>query len=392
MSQDYPNEVPESIIRETEEFMSVSEEDVYRVMELLPLPVLITDADDRFLFVNQPAREFLNYGDEDLVGKKTPQIFYNRQPTLLAEAGKGPQANVERFETELLRRDGEIVWGEVFASLLPGNRNQIVICDITERKQAERDFILSEERLWQNQKYDALGKLAGGVAHELNNLLAIILLQTDILTLQLPPGSPYHHRVSEIKAVIDNAADIVQQMLAFGCRQVMYPSLIDLNQVVNLFSEKLPDLIKENIQVSINLNPDLGVCFIDYKQVENVLADLTRNAAAAMSEGGVLKIETTNIVLDEKSVKHAAQPTGSYIQLSVTDNGVGMNAEVKEQIFEPHFSAKPVNKGVGLDLATAYGIVKQLKGFIWVESERDRGTTFTIQFPKAEPPSTLAEY
>lgn len=391
MNQEDTKPPPELIIRPSDELIGVSEEDLYRVMEFVPLPVLVADADNRYLFINQPARDFLDCRDENIAGKKIPHIFHARGHKLKANAGDPPPAAGERFETALARRDGEIVWGEVFASLLPGNRRQIFICDITERKCAEHNFILSEERLWQNQKYDALGKLAGGVAHELNNLLAIILLQTDILRLQLPPDSSHYHRVNEIKSVVDNAAGIVRQLLAFGGRQVMHPSLIVLNQVVTSFAEKMPALINENIEARINLNPRLGACFVDCQQVENVLTNLVRNAAAAMAEGGVLEIETTNVILDNQSVRHTAQPTGSYVQLSVTDNGIGMNSEVKEHIFEPFSSAKQTDKSVGLGLATAYGIVKQLKGFIWVESEANRGTTFTIQFPNAEQPSTFAE-
>jgi len=388
MNQEDTREPTESMIRPSDEFIGVSDEDLYLVMEFVPLPVLIADAENRYLFMNQPAHDFLDCRDENIAGKKMPQIFHARRHKSKVHGGSPPPAAGERFETELVRRDGKIVWGEVFASLLPGNRRQIIICDITERKHSEHNSILSEERRWQDQKYEALGKLAGGVAHELNNLLAIILLQTDILRLQFPPGGSHYNRVNEIKAVVDNAAGIVRQLLAFGRRQVMYPSLIVLNEVVTGFAERMPALINENIDVRLNLNPRLGACFVDCQQVENVLADLVLNAAAAMPEGGELLIETTNFMLDNQSVRHTAQPSGSYVQLSVTDNGIGMDSEAREHIFEPLFSTKQTDKNWGAGLATAYGIVKQLKGFIWVESEANQGTTFTIQFPQAGRPST----
>ncbi len=369
--------------------MLTDQESLSRFIELIPIPIFIADAENRCLSMNCPAREFFGYHDETVVGEKIFDVFHTAQyAENIANDWSGNYE--ERYELEFVRPDGTIVWGEVISCSLPENCRQILIYDVTERKRTEQALLLSDERVWQNHKYDALGKLAGGVAHDFNNFLAVIMLQTDMLGLQLPADSPHHHRVNEIKAVVNNAVEIVRQLLAFGRKQPMNSDLVNLNRVVTEFSKKLPALIGENIETKIDLNPQLGVCFIDCKQMENVLLNLIRNAVEAMPDGGIIEIKTTNIILDESTVHHKAQPTGSYVQISIADNGEGMNAEVLEHLFEPFFSTKKSDMSAGLGLATVYGIVKQSRGFIWVESEISRGTTFIVQFPNVEQPVEMA--
>lgn len=256
--------------------------------------------------------------------------------------------------------------------------------DITLAKQTEQAFIEAEEQRRQSQKVEAIGRLAGGIAHDFNNFLAVIMLHVGMLNLQLPADSSLRYRIDEIKSVTENAAGMVRQLLAFSRKQPMNPQPVVLNHLVRGFIKVLRPLLGEDIEVKLTLNDDLGVCFVDPNQITQILMNLAVNARDAIQKGGEILIETSNLVLDKRSARHKAQPLGSYVQLTVTDNGVGMDAPTQERIFEPFFTTKEVGKGTGLGLSTVYGIVKQSNGFIWVESRTNEGTTFKIQFPRID--------
>ncbi|MEK7725437.1 MAG: ATP-binding protein, partial [Acidobacteriota bacterium] len=259
-------------------------------------------------------------------------------------------------------------------------------------KQPAQAYIESEEQLRQSQKVEAVGRLAGGIAHDFNNFLAVIMLHIDMLNLQLPAESSLRYRVSEIKTVTENAAGMVKQLLAFGRKQTLQPHPIVLNQVVKQFMEVLRPLVGEDVDIQLDLHPDLGVCFVDPNQVNQVLMNLAVNARDAMPKGGKLRIRTENIQLNKGDIrKRKPQPTGSYIQLTVTDTGMGMDQQTQKRIFEPFFTTKEAGKGTGLGLATVYGIIKQSNGFIWVESEQNHGTIFKVQFPRVDQPSTAVK-
>ena len=259
--------------------------------------------------------------------------------------------------------------------------------DITALKQARQTFLESEEQLRRSQKVEAIGRLAGGIAHDFNNFLAVIMLHVDMLSLQLPVNSPLRFRIDEIKSVTNNAAGMVRQLLAFGRKQTLQPHPIVLNHIVQEFIKIIRPLIGEDIEVEVDLDPNLGVCFIDKDQTVQILMNLAVNARDAMPTGGVLKIQTSNVILSKHQLRLKSQPVGEYVQLTVSDNGIGMIPETRKHIFEPFFTTKEPNKGTGLGLATVYGIIKQSNGFIWVESEPGQGTTFEVQFPRIDQPA-----
>lgn len=263
--------------------------------------------------------------------------------------------------------------------------------DITATKQAQQAFQESEEQLRQSTKIEAIGRLAGGIAHDFNNFLAVIMLHVDMLNLQLPPESPLRFRISEIKSVTNNAAEMVRQLLAFGRKTTLQPHPVVLNQVVREFVKILRPIVGEDIEIQLKFDAELGVCFVDPNQIIQVLMNLAVNARDAMPHGGILKIETRNTKIDKNTPRHKAQPRGTYIELCVTDNGVGMESTIQERIFEPFFTTKESGKGTGLGLATVYGIVKQSNGFIWVESEIGKGTQFRVQFPRIDQPATVVK-
>ncbi|NNE98842.1 MAG: PAS domain S-box protein [Pyrinomonadaceae bacterium] len=256
--------------------------------------------------------------------------------------------------------------------------------DITERKRAEKAYRVAEEQLRHSQKIEPIGRLAGGIAHDFNNFLAVIMLQVDMINRKLPENDPLRPRVNDIKTVTDNAAVMVKQLLAFGRKQTLQPQPLVLNDVVEEFIKIIRTLIGEDIEITLKLDQNLGVCFVDPNQMTQILMNLAVNARDAMHRGGKLSIETSNITIDENTFKHRAQPKGTYIELTVRDNGIGMSAKTKKHIFEPFFTTKEAGKGTGLGLATVYGIVKQSKGFIWVNSKLQEGTTFTLHFPRTD--------
>ncbi|MEP6925788.1 MAG: ATP-binding protein [Pyrinomonadaceae bacterium] len=288
-----------------------------------------------------------------------------------------------RFETPQVSSDGSVIICEVDAAFLEGESQCVCAFfhDITERKQAEKTLLESESQLHQSQKIEAIGRLAGGIAHDFNNFLAIVMLHIDMLNLQLPSDSPMRYRVNEIKSATNSAAGLVRQLLAFSRKQMIQPRAVSLNRVVVELSKILRRLIGEDIELQLELESKLGVCFVDPDQMTQILMNLVVNARDSMPNGGVLTITTTNISLNSRSIRNKAQPPGSYVQLSVKDSGTGMDSETQEHIFEPFFTTKEPGKGTGLGLATVYGIVKQSNGFIWVSSEIGKGTMFNIHLP-----------
>ena len=365
----------------------VSDDDLKRFVEISPFPAFVIDQDCNFISVNATAYKFLGYAPGDLKASKLTKIARSQESWSLPDAVHRFLHGPEKWaDWEFLRRDQHWVWGEVTAQSLPGERWLVFVYDIADRQRVAAALLASEERRWQSKKIEALERLAGGIAHDFNNLLAVILLQTEMLNLQLTADNPLVRRVDEIKAVASDAAAIVRQLLAFGRKQPMNPAPVVLNEVVEGFCGNIAAYVGDNIHPVLDLDPALGICFVDRQQIAQALVFLAVNAKDAMPDGGNLRIESTNIMVDKLN-SHKSQPGGPYIQIAVSDNGIGMNPQTEDHIFEPFFSTKESDKGAGLSLASVYGIVKQSGGFIWVESEVGRGTSFKIQFPRIDPPN-----
>jgi signal transduction histidine kinase/ActR/RegA family two-component response regulator len=240
-----------------------------------------------------------------------------------------------------------------------------------------------EEQLRQSQKMDALGRLAGGVAHDFNNLLTVIKGHSDLVLDRIEPSDPIRGSCEQIRAVSDRAATLTRQLLAFSRRQMLQPKVLDLNDLIAEMGALLRRLLREDIECNLRLGESLARVHADPGQLEQVLLNLTVNAADAMQAGGTLTIETKNISVDDAyaSDRPSLVPA-EYVMLSVTDSGHGMTPDVKARIFEPFFTTKEPGKGTGLGLATVYGIVKQSSGCVFVESEPGHGTRFEIFLPQ----------
>jgi two-component system cell cycle sensor histidine kinase/response regulator CckA len=236
----------------------------------------------------------------------------------------------------------------------------------------------------QEQKMEALGLLAAGVAHDFNNLVTAILGYTEMLASRIPPESDLHEDVSLIRKATESAASLTNQLLAFARKQKLEPTRLDLNEVVRNLRRILQRMVGPTIELRTILDGALGPILADASQIEQVILNLAVNARDAMPQGGRLTIETREVCTCEGSVTRWPGATGSYIALIVTDTGVGMDEETRKRIFEPFFTTKENGKGTGLGLPTIYGIVQQSGGRIHVESRPGEGTTFQIFLPRIE--------
>jgi CheY-like chemotaxis protein len=235
---------------------------------------------------------------------------------------------------------------------------------------------------------EAVGRLAGGVAHDFNNMMMIIMGFSDFLLTTLPPDDPRWADADEIRKAAERAMHLTRQLLGFGRQQLVARSVLSLNEVVSGMERMLRPLLGEDIKLLTRLSVGLGGVEADYGQLEQVVMNLALNARDAMRGGGRLTIETLDVELPEGyAYRHTGIdiPAGPYVMLVVTDTGHGMTPEVKGRLFEPFFTTKPTTQNTGLGLATVYSIVAQSGGYIWVESEPGRGSAFKICFPRVDP-------
>ena len=290
------------------------------------------------------------------------------------------------YELRIVLPDGRVRWLADHGRLVrdpQGNPLYMtgVCIDITDRREME-------ERLRQSQRMDAVGQLAGGIAHEANNMMSVVLGCADYVLQTEGLAPAVRDDVDQIWRAAKRTAGITQQLLAFSRRQVLQPRVLDLNQTVRDLEPILARSLGETRGLRLHLDPAVGPVRADPGQLEQVLLNLTLNARDAMPEGGSLTIETASAVLDESYAARKAVRTlrpGEYVVLVVTDTGQGIDREILAQIFEPFFTTKPVGQGTGLGLSTVYGIVKQTGGYVWVYSEPGLGSTFKVYLPVAKP-------
>jgi signal transduction histidine kinase len=260
-----------------------------------------------------------------------------------------------------------------------------VLKDITERKRAEMERTVLQEQLHQSQRMEAIGQLAGDIAHDFGNLLSIIKGYTNLSFHTLKEDDPLQENIKEIQKATERATALVRQLLDFSHHQVMEMKVLDLNTLLRDLDKMLHQVISEDIKLVMRLAEDLGKVKVDPKNIEQVILNLVVNARDAMPSGGRLFIETANVELDEAYARiHIPTKPGFFVMLSVSDTGDGMTPEVKERIFEPFFTTKENGKGTGLGLSTVYRLIKQSRGNIWVYSKPGKGTKFEIYLPRVD--------
>ncbi|HXQ28978.1 MAG TPA: PAS domain S-box protein [Gemmatimonadales bacterium] len=354
-------------------------------VEQSPVSVIITDTEGRIGYVNARFTEMSGYTAEEAIGQ-TPRLLKSgltpaADYLALWDTVKG--GRVWRGTLCNRRKDGTHYWHS--ASISPitnaaGKTTHFLAIqeDITERRALEDQFR-------QAQKLEAIGRLAGGGAHDFNNILTAIISYSDLVKDDLSPGHPALSDVDEIRRAGDRAAALTRQLLALSRQQVLEPRVLDLNELVLNLEKMLHRLIGEDINLITKLGTSLGAVKADPGQLEQVIMNLAVNARDAMPEGGDLVLETANADLDELyAAIHRPVVPGQYVLLAVSDSGTGMDEATQSHLFEPFFTTKERGKGTGLGLSTVYGIVKQSGGYVWVYSEPGHGATFKIYLPRVD--------
>jgi len=360
------------------------------VLDAGPLAIVAVDSEGRVRSWNRGAEQIYGWRAAETLDRPLPFAVDGSQATSgspLSHDG----AQLSGFETEHRRKDGQPVEVRLWTTPLRNDSGEVhgkilIAADVTEQRRLEQQFA-------QAQKMEAIGRLAGGVAHDFNNVITIISGYGQMLLEGVRDDPVLRESAEEVLRASDRAASLASQLLVFSRRQAIQPKVLDLNQLVADFERMLSRVIGEDIELKASLSPHLWAVRADPGQIEQVIMNLVVNARDAMPGGGRITIETRNVELDENFVRGRGIEPGQYVMLAVSDTGTGMDPEVRSHIFEPFFTTKERGKGTGLGLSTVYGIIKRHGGDIWVSSEPGRGTTFKAFLPRiaAEEPTEAPE-
>ena len=373
--------------KRAEEDLADANRRVQAVIDASPLAIVRLDLEGNVKAWNQAAERMFGWTAEEVLDRSLPTVPDEELPQfheLLAGAGRGEV--VTGLQTRRRRKDGTVFDARLWSAPLRGASGAIrgkiaIVADVTDQRRLEQQLV-------QAQKMEAIGRLAGGVAHDFNNVITVVSGYGQMLLDGVTEDADLREAAEEVLKAADRAAGLANQLLTFSRRQTSQPKTIDLNALVCNMERMLGRLIGENVELATVLRPDTGAVRADPGQIEQVLMNLVVNARDAMPGGGKLTVETAQVVLDESySRTHAGVTPGVYAMIAVSDTGTGMDAETRLHIFEPFFTTKEHGKGTGLGLSTVYGIVKQHGGDIWVYSELGKGTTFKIYLPLAAAPA-----
>ncbi len=364
-------------------------EDNYRfqsgILQQVNDAIVAIDKDSNVVYWNSAAETFYGISSDNVLGKPLSTAYYfewiaesdrENAETQLQKSGAWHGRNIH------VLKNGERKYVESTVSLLHDAKGKPIgtiaaIRDITERQKLH-------DEVTQAQNLESLGLLAGGVSHEFNNILAAILGYAEVVLSKLPEGDPNRELLAQIIRSGERGASLTHQLLAFARRRDVEMKAIDVNEILRGSALMLGALLRADVQIVLELQPDLWHAMANAAHLEQVLINLALNSKDAMPNGGVLTIETKNITIEESQHPFPIDiPAGRFVLISVKDDGHGMEKTVKERAFEPFFTTKEVGKGTGLGLATSYGLIGQAKGFMFVESEPKKGATFHILLPMA---------
>ncbi|MDD2227890.1 MAG: PAS domain S-box protein, partial [Candidatus Cloacimonetes bacterium] len=368
--------------KETEQKL-IDANNKYRLLfDTMQEGVIIVDNNDVIQFINQRCCDIFGYNPEELIGKIGYEclIFEEDRDLIINKNQTRTKRVSDEYEVRGTNTKGELIWLRISGAPLPDEDGKIIgslgiMTDITESKALK-------EQLLASQKMEAIGKLAGGIAHDFNNILSIIMGYCEELQEDLPKNSHLREGVEEIVKAGTRAAGLTRQLLTFSRKQIVQPRILNLNELLGNLGNMLGRMIGEKIEIHTVLDASLAAVKADPGQLELIVVNLAINARDAMPSGGVLRIETSNVITSKDYLRiHPEIKPGKYVQLSISDNGVGMDKQTLSRIFEPFFTTKETGSGVGLGLPTVYGIVSQSDGYILVSSEPDKGSCFNILIP-----------
>lgn len=377
--------------KQVEETLRESESRFRGIFEHAPTGIALVDLDYRLQASNQAYRDLLGREESEIQVLSLKDFTHpddlEENLRLQSRLGRGEideYSMVKRF----IRKNGDVRWGHLTACLIRDSNGAPLgflghVLDITQLRQAEEERERLDAQLQQAQKMEAVGRLAGGVAHDFNNMLNVILGHAEIMSDDLPDDSPLREDLDDICSAAERSANLTRQLLAFARKQTVAPKDLDLNETVASMLKMLQRLIGEDIDLLWKPGAPLDTVHIDPGQVDQMLANLAVNARDAIGHAhGKITIETSNARFDEAyCADHTGYAPGDYVMLGVSDDGCGMDEETRANIFEPFFTTKGVGEGTGLGLATVYGIARQNEGFVNVYSEPGQGTTFRIYLP-----------
>jgi PAS domain S-box-containing protein len=376
--------------RHSERALPESEVRFRKIFEEAHLGIVITSAFFVFERANPAFCRMMGYSSEELRVMTFADITHpdhiKQDMEHVKKVGRG-EIPFYQIEKRYIHKSGKVLWGSLIVSSIRDDQGALryylsMINDITERKKAEEEKEKLQAQLLQAQKMESVGRLAGGVAHDFNNMLGVIIGHVDMALDQLDPAGPILGNLREIRAAAERSANLTQQLLSFARKQTVSPRVLDLNETVEGMLTMLRRLIGEDIHLTWMPGKNLWPVKIDPSQIDQILANLCVNTRDAIAGVGNVTIETKNAFLDAQyCAGHNGFIPGDYVMLSVSDDGCGMDKETQSHLFEPFFTTKDVGRGTGLGLATLYGIVKQNHGVINVYSEPGQGTTFTIYLP-----------
>ena len=367
-------------------------EEKYRVLVENAREIIFVAQEDSLRFANKQAAEFIGYTKEELTSRPFSDFIHPEDRALVTDSHCKRLQGIElpsSYTFRVINRSGDTHWVELHVAPIDWEGQAATLnfmTDITDRKRAEEERSHMEAELRQAHKMEAVGRLAGGVAHDFNNMLTVILGYINGALSSLTPDQPLYHDLKEIEKAARRSADLTSQLLAFSRKQIVMPRVIDLNTAVTIHKNTLARLVGDDILVSFLPARGLWNIRVDPAQIGQILTNLAINAADAMEGTGTVVIETANVSL-EATGEHRNVVPGDYVMLSFSDTGVGMDAETVEHIFEPFFTTKSVGQGTGLGLSTVYGIIEQNGGAVEVHSEPGRGATFKLYIPRFQRPA-----
>jgi PAS domain S-box-containing protein len=374
--------------KSAEQALRESDEKYRELVENATYGIFRSNGEGDFLVVNPALVAMLGYSSKSelMTCNLNTDIYQNPADLLSMLEMFGTRERVSGTRVNWKRKDGKTVSVRISGRQVHGKDGRVTHFELIAEDITE--WLSIEKQLLHAQKMEAVGLLAGGISHDFNNHLSVILGNVDLMMEKAPSGVLQHHAL-QIKKAIERASQLTRQLLAFSRKQVLNPTVLDLNAVVSDVVGILRRLIGEDVQIVVEGETNLGSIHADRGQIEQILMNFATNARDAMPTGGKFTLRTENVELGPDVAPDPHIRPGPYVRLSVSDTGVGMNEEVRSRVFEPFFTTKPLGKGTGLGLAAVYGIVNQNGGYIWISSEPGAGTTFDIYLPRGHGKASL---